>query len=177
MENTEFWIPIVGYENNYEVSNLGRVRSLHRFLKLPNGGFKEMNPIFLAGGNSGKGYRILQLYKNGVFERISFHRLVAKSFIPNPENKPQVNHKNGIKHDNRVENLEWCTAKENMQHARRTNLNPILSGSKLPHSKLNEIQVLEIRNSTKGNTELGLIYGLKDNTICDIRKRRTWKHI
>ena len=103
------WKAINDYEGLYEISNIGQIKSLYTNKILKN--------------NLGKsGYYQIQLFKNKQFKQLSIHRLVAEMFIPNPENKPQVNHINAIKKDNRVENLEWVTGDENMSHAKNLNL-------------------------------------------------------
>lgn len=104
----EIWKPVVGYEGYYEVSNLGNVRSLKRK------GYKNGN---LRQGEKTTGYLIVVLYKDGKGTTKSVHRLVAKAFIPNPKNKPQVNHIDSNRKNNKVENLEWVTRAENAQHA------------------------------------------------------------
>ena len=109
----EEWKDIEGYENKYQVSNLGRVK---RILYKNQYSTKPKENI-LAKRCDGKGYAQVILYKNGKGKSIKVHRLVGKAFIPNTENKPQINHINGIKDDNRVENLEWCTNRENQIHA------------------------------------------------------------
>lgn len=97
----EIWKDIEGYENLYQVSNMGRVRSLFRYRKI------------LKNKIRNNGYHEVSLYKDKTQCFKLVHRLVAEAFIPNPENKPVVDHVNTIRGDNRVENLKWCTTKEN----------------------------------------------------------------
>jgi hypothetical protein len=109
----EKWRPIIGYEGFYEVSNLGRVKSLKR-LALNNHPFPEK---ILHQRIGGRGYLRVTLRKNGSIWLPCVHKLVLSAFIPNPENKPQGNHKKGIKIDNRLWQLEWVTRSENAIHS------------------------------------------------------------
>lgn len=117
----EIWKSVKGYEGLYSVSNTGKVKSESRTRNRSNryAGFtyrtkeKILNPVL----KKGTGYIQYSLYKNGQQKLALVHILVAQSFIKNPESKPQVNHKNGIRTDNSVENLEWCTPSENLRHA------------------------------------------------------------
>lgn len=118
-ELNEEWKDVSGYEGLYQVSNLGRVYSFPRAWNInPNVIFKHDGKILKLNPNHG--YRVAQLLKNSITQAIFVHRVVATAFIPNVHNKPYVNHKNGIRDDNRVENLEWCTSSENNLHAYRT---------------------------------------------------------
>ena len=116
----ELWKPIKGYEGLYEVSNLGRVRSLTRDIRIRRG---KSEYVYTKNGNIVEpqerqhGYLGVCLYghggKNGRFTQKSVHRLVAEAFVENPNGYEEVNHKNENKKDNRVENLEWCTHRQN----------------------------------------------------------------
>lgn len=122
------------------------------------------------------GYVKVSLHKQQKQHPKTVHRLVAKAFIPNPENKPQVNHINGIKTDNRVCNLEWCTAKENIRHAENKGLRGS-KGEKNKRAKLTEAQVLLIREDLRTQHEIAADYGVSRSIIGFIKTKKTWKHI
>lgn len=118
----EVWKSVVGYDNFYQVSNLGRVKSLSRVSQNKYGNYCIKEKLLILC-NDGYGYaRVCLTNESKIKKNYKVHRLVALAFIPNLTNKKEVNHVNGIKDDNRVENLEWCTAKENTQHAFNTGL-------------------------------------------------------
>jgi hypothetical protein len=123
----EIWKAIAGYEAQYEVSNFGRIKSLNF-----NRTGKER---ILKSVTIKSGYCQVSLCENNNCIIHSVHRLVAKAFIPNPENKPEVNHINGVKADNRVENLEWNTQSENGSHAYKTGLSKVSEKTRLAVSK------------------------------------------
>lgn len=120
MENIEIWKDIQGYEGFYQVSNLGRVKSLERDVFNYRGTLMHhMEEKILVQRIGKRGYAYVNLYLNGKYKSIQTHRLVALAFIPNPENKPQVNHIDEVKTNNAVENLEWCTSVYNNNYGTR----------------------------------------------------------
>lgn len=114
----EIWKDVEGYESLYQISNQGKVRSLDRSV-INNGSIQFIKGKILKPINNGHGYLYINLCKDSKIKRTAIHRLVAKAFIYNPDNLSQVNHKNEIKSDNRVENLEWCDSKYNANYGNR----------------------------------------------------------
>lgn len=112
----EEWRPVVGYEGLYEVSNTGRVRSFDRYVKYSNGQIHLHKGKVLSPGKNTKGYLSVVLNCSGKRKTITVHRLVTEAFIPNPDNLPEVNHKDEDKTNNRVENLEWCDRNYNLNY-------------------------------------------------------------
>jgi len=176
----EIWNDIKGYEGFYEISSYGRVKSLVRMRKCKNqyGPYTVEDPEkILRPGKNNHGYMSVVLYKDHKRKTKSVHRLVAKAFIDNPNNKIQVNHKNGLKHDNRIENLEWCTNSENQIHSYRTGLTKSVYGN----AKLNERQVIKIRELYNSGeytqTELGRKFGVYKTTIHKIVRKLIWTQV
>lgn len=156
----EIWKDIEGFEGLYQISNLGKVRNSDRDLRL---------------NTSKDGYKLTYLYTNKVKLTRTVHRLVAKAFIPNLKNKPCVNHINGIKTDNRIENLEWVTYSENTLHSFRTGLQEIKYGSKHHSTKIPESEYLEIfklNNEGKSSIQISKLYSVSKFTIQRILNNR-----
>lgn len=109
----EIWKDIKNYEGYYQISNFGRVRSLDRLIIYSNGKRRIHKGILKKLFLDKDGYKIINLWKNGISECVRVHRLVAIHFIPNPDNLPVINHKDENPQNNNVENLEWCDVKYN----------------------------------------------------------------
>ena len=159
----EIWKDIAGCSNDYQISNLGNIKNKK--------GLILKQKINKYRGN----YKLIILSKYG--NRIlRVHRLVAKTFIPNPLNKPEVNHINGDKTDNRVENLEWVTRKENTIHMYKTGL----GGGKTYKSKLTDENVIEIKELLKKgllHKEIALKFNVSQTTISLIKKGTRKKYV
>lgn len=103
---------IKGYEGIYEVNELGQVRSVNRIVETKDGGIRKYDGTELKPAMAKDGYSKVILNKNGISKMMTVHRLVAETFLPNPDNLPEVHHKNHDRRDNRVENLAWVTRDE-----------------------------------------------------------------
>lgn len=110
----EIWKDIKNYEGLYQVSNFGNVKRISSFRGVNK---QYLNDYYLKPLDNGKGYYRIKLTKNNSSKRIMLHRIIAEAFISNELNKPFINHINGNKKDNSIENLEWCTQSENCLHS------------------------------------------------------------
>lgn len=171
--NSPMYKPIKGYEGRYLISDKGEIKSII-FKKI-----KKLTPCI-----NSQGYiESILIDKNGKRKNEKWHRLLAKTFITNPKNKRCVNHKNGIKTDNRLENIEWVTEKENSVHARDVlHIKPPNQKGVMPkwltyRLRLNKRQIKKIKERLK-NGEQGKIiandYKVSDQTIYDIKNKRCW---
>lgn len=180
-EEKENWLPVKGYEDFYEVSDLGNIRTIERYITLPTHSYLKKSK-FLTQYEDGRGYLHVKLYNGkGKPKSVTSHRIVASTFIPNLQDKPQINHIDGNKLNNKLENLEWCTHEENMFHVRTMNQRrSSIEGENNISSKLTKNQVLEIREKySKGGitmTKLGELYNTKYTNISSIINRKTWKY-
>lgn len=140
--------------------------------------FSWKHKIFLKPQKQQNGYLTVNLYKDKKVKTISIHRIVAEVFCQNPNGKPIVNHKNLNKQDNRSINLEWCTHRENLQHACD---NGIRNGESNGNSKLTKEQVIDIRSKYQFRKytydKLSIEYGVQKNYIARIVNKKVWKHI
>lgn len=184
----EVWKDVVGWEGCYMISNKGRLKSLDRTVKTRNQTTEfEVDLIgkVIKGNLIGKGYLQVDLGRiNGKRICRLIHVLVGIHFVENPDLKPQLNHKDGIKVNNDADNLEWCTQSENIKHAYNTGLNSN-EGVKNPASKLTEEEVRRIRKGFEGRyvikwEEYGAIasqYNMSDMAIFNLVHKKTYKNI
>ena len=171
----EIWKDVVGFEDRFQISNLGNI-------------YSKKNKKQLVQGTSKTGYKVLSTRiggKNGIYKCFKVHRLVAQAFIPNPENKPFVNHIDGNKLNNHVNNLEWCTNQENIKHAYDTGLLDLthLQEFNKKARKLTKEEVYFVRkhytprHKEYGARALGRKYNVDKNTILDILSFKAYKDI
>lgn len=154
---------------NYYISNLGKVRS-----------HKTSNTKIIDGWVSNAGYNRVTLRRHDKRYRRAVHRLVAEAFIPNPKNKSQVNHIDGDKLNNHVNNLEWVTSYENVKHSIKNNLNNPQKGEGHPFSKLKEEDVMRINeryDNGESSSEIAKDYPVNYRSVMDIVNGKTWAHV
>ena len=166
---------IPGFAGKYSITDDGRVYS-HPRIEERDG--RDGAVSYLV-----KGRWMKQQLRNGYLrvclsgKHYSVHRLVAESFIPNPDGKSYINHRDGNKSNNLISNLEWCTAKENSDHKFATGLHTPLKGERHNNAKLSESEVAEIRGSDEPVGALAYRYCVNRTCIYKIKSGKTWSHI
>lgn len=163
----ELWRWVVGYEGLYMVSSMGNIIAVPHDYK---------DGLWLRPRKTSKGYLSVSLYKDGKYFKMLVHRAVAQAFIPNPNRLPQVNHIDGNKTNNNVNNLEWCTAQENIRHKY-----DVLGYSQqyLPskHRRFTDEQVRAIRRDKRKPSVICIDYGVTRQCIADIQKGKYYKEV
>lgn len=153
---------IITTHPNYEISNCGDIRNK------TTGRVKHKTP-------NQYGYVSVTLFNKGKGTTYVVHRLVAEYFISNPDNKELVNHINAIRHDNSVENLEWCTPSENMQHMVAIGNNKDHTGINNPMSKFTDEDIINIRKDPRTNKEIANSYNVSIRAITNIKSGKTYR--
>jgi len=175
----ESWKDIIEFNNEYQISNIGRIRSKDAIIMRSNGSphtrkSKILKPALDGGYFKGS----VSINKKLVPYRI--HKLVANAFVDGKKDRLEVNHINGIKSDNRSENLEWVSRSENMIHAIKTGLLPVTRGSQRTQSKMNEDTVREIYRLKSQGIQRKIIVeklGISIHMYKDLMRGKTWKHV
>ena len=164
------WRAITGYENYYEVSDIGTVRSIDRVVTNTKGVQRKLSGSDMKLSESknklrgGDGYYVVNLRKNGTCNVSPVHRLVAQAFLHNPDNLPTVNHKNGDKHDNRVCNLEWASYSENNFHALKNNLRKP-RGTIIVQKDLNDEVIAKYPSVSEASRQTGISRGMISHCV------------
>jgi len=162
----EIWRDIKGYEGFFQISNKGRVKSLAR---VDRRGHRVKERI-LKHHTSRNGYHRVGLNKNGKYPIKYIHRLISEAFIPNPENKPQINHIDGNKLNNKIDNLEWVTSKQNCIHARDNRLSSIAKINMEIASQIREMYYTKMYS----HDQLAKLFKLKKTEIGYIINNKRW---
>lgn len=160
----EVWKTVEGFPD-YQISNLGRVRS----------GIRKKG--LLNQSRTSRGYKKVSLWRNGAMKTGLIHRLVASAFLPNPNDLTDVNHKDGNKQNNCVDNLEWSSRSTNQKHAYTHNLYSRSNGSSKRLSRTEAMQVLSLRKSGMPQKEIAIQFGITEGAVSHIVNGRTWKSL
>lgn len=170
---------IKGYEGLYAITKDGRVWRYKRRLELPCGIIRTYSAKFIKMSlRDKKSYLAVHLRDDKTAKTFAVHRLVAQTFIPNPRDKPEVNHRDGNKTNNNVDNLEWATGEENSEHARDIGL--IKRGEKHHNCRLTNADVLRIRQYRKSGftgRKIASLFSISITHVYDICAFRKWKHL
>jgi len=172
--STETWLPVVGYEGSYEVSDQGRVKSIARTVDKGSRGVQQVKERLLSQKNK-RGYREVNLWINGKGRSEEVHRLVLQAFIgPRPDGCV-CRHLNGTRSDNRLSNLQWGTPLENSADTKLHGMH--VEGSRHPNAKLTEAQVATLRASSEPLAAWAERWGVSISLLSMARSGRRWRHV
>ena len=180
MMQKEEWRDIPNFEGYYQASSLGNIRSVERTVVHKDGKVTVFRGKVLKQKINYKGYAVVYLSKNCKKYSSLVHRLVAFAFIKNPKDHPQINHINGAKEDNRIENLEWCTNQQNCAHAHEIGIVNGAKGERVGTSKLKRHEVLFIIDSYPNQfsaKEICALFNMHRGEPSVIRRGKSWKHM
>ncbi len=178
-DDIEIWKPVQGYEGLYEISSHGRLKSLARIIN-PGRKRSRFKPEKILKWCNSQGYLATYLSVDNGKKFVRAHVLMMQAFTPNPENKPEVNHKNGIRNDNRLDNLEWCTHSENIQHSYQVLKRVSQKGVNNGNCKLTEVDVLNIfQKRREGGSFRGIakVFNVSKTHIQHIIHGKLWKNL
>jgi hypothetical protein len=152
----EIWKDIVGYENLYQVSNFGRIKSLPKTIVIYNGAITTRKEKILKPGTRAKFYKFVTLTNGKESKHFGVHRLVANAFIPNPNNYPEVNHKDENPENNRFDNLEWCDRAYNINYSK---------AKAVVMCNLDGVEIKRFSSIKKAHDETGISRTAINNTL------------
>lgn len=178
MENSfEIWVDVKGYKGLYQVSNYSEIKRLGYSYYSPFSG-QIIVPQKIITGAYKDGYQQVALFKDGIRELVFIHRLVATAFIPNPDDKPFVNHKDSNRNNNKINNLEWVTAKENSIHAHESGTFIMPRGEESCNTRLTNEDVKYIKDNPDNlkQKELALKFGISQGGVSKIKANKNWKY-
>jgi hypothetical protein len=173
----EIWKDIDGFDGVFKISSHGRCKSIDRLRFVDNGNIKGK---FIRGVLTTKKYLAYHLQYKGIRYSFQSHRLVAEAFIPNPNNYPEVNHKDGNKLNNHVENLEWCTCKQNTRHAFDTGLRVAMRGERNGQNKFKKASIIELKAKRRAGASARLLakeYRMEISTVYYIMNGKLWPDV
>lgn len=173
--------PIPGYEEYYGATECGKIFSFN-YRRTGRTFELAQNSLFKREQKNKTMYKRVKVSHINKNSPMQVHRLIALTFIPNPNNYPQVNHIDGDKGNNHKSNLEWCSNSQNQIHAFESGLRTYAKGHDHHQSKLTENDVIEIKRRLKGmykglQKDLAVEFGVSNHAICDIHRGKTWRHI
>lgn len=175
----EIWKDISDYEGYYQCSNLGNLKSLKRLTNCNNFFREEQEKILKQSISKKRKVKYISLNKKGKLKTFAVHRIIAKTFIKNPLQYGEINHKDGNPSNNNINNLEWCSRSQNMIHARDNGLHRVCLGEKNHLSKLKENDVLKIKSlkGTISGVKIAKQFNVHKDTIYAIWNNKSWKQL